>query len=272
MNAVIGQPIPRVDGPAKVTGQATYAAEFRLPGLCHAAVVLSTIPRGRIARIDTTAAAGAPGVLAVLTHRERAPAGLRAAAATAAGGPEVRRATACPAGRPRCTSTASPSCCVVAETLEQATHGGELVRVEYRARVGQRPNSIPRVADRRANRPPRPAAPAIPAAATPMPRLLQRRSVSSASYRHPREHHNAIEPHATIAHWEGEHLTLHDKTQWVDNDRKEIAARLRHPGGPHPGGLALRRRRLRLRVAHLAACDAGGAGARRLWDGRCGWN
>ncbi len=44
-----------------------------------------------------------------------------------------------------------------------------------------------------------------------------------ATYIHPREHHNPIEPHATIAHWEGEHLTLYDKTQWVDNDRKEIA-------------------------------------------------
>ena len=69
MNAIIGQPISRVDGPAKVTGSATYAAEFKVPGLAHAAMVLSTIPRGRIARMDTAEAEHAPGVLAVLTHQ-----------------------------------------------------------------------------------------------------------------------------------------------------------------------------------------------------------
>src|ERR1700710_2834413 len=68
MNAIIGQPISRVDGPAKVTGSATYAAEFNLPGLAYAAMVLSTIPRGRISRIDTTEAERAPGVLTILTY------------------------------------------------------------------------------------------------------------------------------------------------------------------------------------------------------------
>src|SRR5581483_10481093 len=44
-----------------------------------------------------------------------------------------------------------------------------------------------------------------------------------ATYRQAREHHNPIEPHATIAAWDGEHLTLYDKTQWVENTRTEIA-------------------------------------------------
>jgi xanthine dehydrogenase YagR molybdenum-binding subunit len=62
MNAIIGQPISRVDGPAKVTGSATYAGEFNLPGLAHAAMVLSTIPHGRIVRMDTVEAERAPSV------------------------------------------------------------------------------------------------------------------------------------------------------------------------------------------------------------------
>ena len=69
---VIGQPINRVDGPRKVTGEARYAAEFDLPDLLHGALVLSTVPAGTIAAIDAEAARRAPGVYAVITH-ENAP-------------------------------------------------------------------------------------------------------------------------------------------------------------------------------------------------------
>jgi len=65
----IGQPISRIDGRQKVTGRATYAAEFDVPGQAHGAIVRSTIANGRIASIDSTAAERAPGVITVLTHR-----------------------------------------------------------------------------------------------------------------------------------------------------------------------------------------------------------
>ncbi len=67
----IGKPVSRVDGPAKVTGQAKYAAEFNVPGLAHGFVVSSTIAKGRIKRIDRTAALAVPGVIAVLAHDSR---------------------------------------------------------------------------------------------------------------------------------------------------------------------------------------------------------
>jgi xanthine dehydrogenase YagR molybdenum-binding subunit len=67
--AFIGQPVSRVDGRQKVTGTATYAAEFDVPGLAHGAIVRSTVASGGIASIDSTAAEGALGVVAVLTHR-----------------------------------------------------------------------------------------------------------------------------------------------------------------------------------------------------------
>ena len=67
--AFIGQPISRVDGRQKVTGGATYAAEFDVPGVAHGAIVRSTVAKGRIASIDSAAAERAPGVVAVLTHR-----------------------------------------------------------------------------------------------------------------------------------------------------------------------------------------------------------
>src|SRR4029077_13108664 len=67
----IGKPVSRVDGPAKVTGQAKYAAEFNVPGLAHGFVVSGTIAKGSVKRIDRTAALTVPGVIAVLAHDSR---------------------------------------------------------------------------------------------------------------------------------------------------------------------------------------------------------
>ena len=66
---LIGEPVDRVDGPAKVTGAAAYPSDVTVPGLAHAALVQSTIAAGTITRIDTGDAAAASGVLAVLTHQ-----------------------------------------------------------------------------------------------------------------------------------------------------------------------------------------------------------
>ena len=63
----VGQGIDRVDGTLKVTGRAPFAAEFAAPGLVHAVLVTSTVPSGRIVRMDIAAALALPGVIAVLT-------------------------------------------------------------------------------------------------------------------------------------------------------------------------------------------------------------
>ncbi len=70
-HGLIGAPISRIDGPLKVQGQATFAAEFPLDGMVYAAVAFSTVPKGRIAALDTGAAEAAPGVVLVMTHRTR---------------------------------------------------------------------------------------------------------------------------------------------------------------------------------------------------------
>ena len=72
MNAV-GQPISRIDGRLKVTGSARYTADIPLEPLVHGAIVYSTIANGRIVSIDAAAAQSAPGVLAVLTHKNMPP-------------------------------------------------------------------------------------------------------------------------------------------------------------------------------------------------------
>src|SRR5215471_3958616 len=67
----LGKPISRVDGRAKVTGAAKYAAEHNVPGLAHGFVVSSTIAKGRIRHIDITDAMAVDGVIAVFTHAPR---------------------------------------------------------------------------------------------------------------------------------------------------------------------------------------------------------
>jgi xanthine dehydrogenase YagR molybdenum-binding subunit len=69
----IGAPMSRVDGRLKVTGAATYSAEYELPGISYAVLVGSTITKGRLTSIDTKAAERAPGVLAVITHLNAPP-------------------------------------------------------------------------------------------------------------------------------------------------------------------------------------------------------
>jgi CO/xanthine dehydrogenase Mo-binding subunit len=71
MAPYIGTAVSRVDGVAKVTGAAKYAAEVNVPGLAYGSIVGATIAKGRITRIDTSAALGVDGVLTVLTHENR---------------------------------------------------------------------------------------------------------------------------------------------------------------------------------------------------------
>ena len=129
MTTYIGTDLSRVDGRAKVTGAAKYAAEFNTPGLAHASLVTSTIPKGRIARIDASEALAVEGVIDVLTHQNRPP----MASADSAYGDEVA-----PEGSPfrplyddRIWFSGQPIALVVAEESEIARFAASLVRMEY---------------------------------------------------------------------------------------------------------------------------------------------
>ncbi len=71
---VIGKPIDRVDGPAKVTGQARYSYEEPVENVAYGAVLTAEIGRGRVVRIDAEAARAAPGVIAVIVDHPLIPA------------------------------------------------------------------------------------------------------------------------------------------------------------------------------------------------------
>jgi xanthine dehydrogenase YagR molybdenum-binding subunit len=217
MTAVIGKPVSRVDGRQKVTGGATYAAEFDVPGLVHGVAVRSTVAQGRIASIDSAAAERAPGVLAVLTHRNAPKLAYRPHKGVV--DPDVGERLHI-LQDDRVNHQGQPIGLVIAETLEQANHAATLVRVTYAAEtavtdIGRREPVLPTPGERRPAETRRGDAEGALAAAAV--RIDQ-------TYVIPRENHNPIEMHATIAAWSGDRLTLWDKTQWVHNTADEIAA------------------------------------------------
>src|SRR5436190_14269992 len=126
---LVGKPLSRVDGRLKVTGGASYAADTRLDNLAHAALVVSTIAKGRIQSIDIAAAAKLPGVLAIISHLNAPKLPTRK---------ELPDTTDPEYGQPLQVfqddivfSNGQPIAVVVAETFEQATYAAGLMRVKY---------------------------------------------------------------------------------------------------------------------------------------------
>ena len=132
MQDSIGKPVPRVDGRAKVTGKATYAAEQKVPNVAHAVMVTSTIAKGSIAGIDTDAAQRVPGVLAVLTHRN-APKLPQKPKGSEQPRPSDRQVQLLQDNLVRYAN--QPVAVVVAETLEGAREAASRVVVRYHLRA-----------------------------------------------------------------------------------------------------------------------------------------
>jgi xanthine dehydrogenase YagR molybdenum-binding subunit len=124
--AYLGQPLPRIDGVAKVTGQAPYAIENDPAGVAHAAILASTIAAGRIRRIDASEAQAMPGVLRVLTHADR----LQLHSCPMIPQGSVMESFV-PLQDERIHYFGQPIGVVIAETLEQATEAVRHIRVDY---------------------------------------------------------------------------------------------------------------------------------------------
>jgi xanthine dehydrogenase YagR molybdenum-binding subunit len=224
MAPYIGTSTSRVDGFAKVTGSAKYAAEFNVPGLAYGSVVTSTIAKGRIVRIDRSAALRVKGVLDVLTHENRPP---------MADNDQAYKDEVAPLGSPfrplyddRIMFNGQPIALVVAETSEVARFAASLVRVEYETDA-----YVTDVYRRReAAIPVKPPATPIEALFTP-PKTRGRPepALASAAVRHageyyvPIEHHNPMELYAATVIYEANgKLTVYDKTQGVQNVQRYL--------------------------------------------------
>jgi xanthine dehydrogenase YagR molybdenum-binding subunit len=214
MAAILGKPTSRIDGRAKVTGAAKYAAEHNVPGLAHGFVVSATIAKGRIRRIHTADALAVDGVLDVFTHEHRpklAAANDKYEDEVAAEGKHFR-----PLYDDRIAFDGQPVALVVAEDPETARFAASLVRVEYdKERHAVDFETQRDQAERGQHNHKRgDAAAAIQHAAARI----------EAEYRMPVEHHNPMEMFGTTVVWEGDdRLTIYDKTQGPQNCRNYIA-------------------------------------------------
>ncbi|MGW3867611.1 xanthine dehydrogenase family protein molybdopterin-binding subunit, partial [Streptomyces sp. NPDC005047] len=226
--AAVGAPLSRVEGRLKVTGQVRYSAEHDVKGVVHAVIVDASIGRGRITSIDTRRADAQAGVLRVIHHGNapKLPYKDNPASNNPPGGRRLRVFQ-----DERVLFHGQPVAVVVATTLEAAQHGARLVEVRYDA---QKPSTD------------------LEQAKAGKPTIYERGDAEAALRRAPvrmdlafemaRNHHNAMEPHATIARWSGNQLTVWDKTQWVVGTQTELAAVFALPAGsvrvisPYVGG------------------------------------
>jgi xanthine dehydrogenase YagR molybdenum-binding subunit len=214
MATSVGMPMDRVDGRAKVTGAAKYTAEFPQERVAFAVLVESTIGRGTVRSVDDRDARRSPGVLAVFSPDTP----LRLAIPVDKKQNPQDRVVHVFQGR-EVEYQRQPVALVVAESLEQATFAAALVRVNYSATTpvtdfeGQLANAYSPKSEKGRPSQSRSGEPKSTPAAT-----------VDATYTTPLEHHNPMEPHATIAAWSDEGLLVYDTTQGIFNARRRLAA------------------------------------------------
>lgn len=223
----IGQPRARVDGRAKVTGAARYAADFNQPNQAYAVIVGASVGLGRIVDIDDRAARRLPGVLAVLTHRNM-PTLAYAAHKGFIDPSHGERLHVMQDDRVRFHG--EPVALIVAETQDEAEYAACLLKICY---DGETPVCDPHDSRAEAIVPEEGREPGPHSAdrvrGDPEAALAAAQVRIDAQYDAARENHMPIELNATIAAWEGDRLTLWSKSQFVVNEQQEMAAILGIP-------------------------------------------
>ncbi|MBV9636700.1 MAG: xanthine dehydrogenase family protein molybdopterin-binding subunit, partial [Methylobacteriaceae bacterium] len=212
----IGQPLTRRDGVLKVTGCARYAADNHPPGMLHAVLAVSSIARGRVAFLDIGAARAHPGVVEVMTPANKPPLAQDPDAKT---NPFMFRLDLLQNDRVRYANQAIAV--VIAQTLEAATQGAALLSPRYEiepARVGLDANEAFVPPGVGVGSPPNVLRGDVEAG------LAAASSRIDATYETPTQYHNAMEPHAIVAAWDGETLSIDTPSQGLAMAKGRIAA------------------------------------------------
>ena len=211
----IGQPLTRRDGVLKVKGEARYAADNHPAGMLHAVLAVSSIARGRVTFLDVQAAKSHPGVVDVMTPANRPPLAEDPDAKT---NPFMFRLDLLQNDQVRYAN--QPIAVVIAQTLEAATEGAALLSPRYEAlpaRVGLDAveSFVP------------------PAVGVGNPAEMRRGDVEAglaaastrieATYETPAQYHNAMEPHAIVAMWDGDTLSIDTPSQALAMAQGRIA-------------------------------------------------
>jgi len=209
----IGAPVDRIDGPEKVKGAATYAYEWPLDNPAYLYPLQATIAAGRITGIDAGAATAVPGVLTVLTHHN----------APKLASPDDAELAILQSDEVAFRGQLVGG--VIADTLEAARHAASLVRLDYQERA----HDVQLRADRDDLYAPETlnAGFATDTAHGDVDGALASAAVRlDATYTTPLEHNNPMEPHATIAIWTDDALTVYCATQGAHRVRGDVARAL----------------------------------------------
>jgi xanthine dehydrogenase YagR molybdenum-binding subunit len=205
--------ITRVDGRLKVTGSIKYAAEYSFPGLIYGVLVNSAIARGAITAIDSKAAEMAPGVVAVVSHLN----------APAIPGYEGSAHEVKTFNDSKIYFNGQPIVLVIADTFERARFAASLVKVQYRIEPhqtniganlqntykpwGEGSDYLRGEANAWRNAPVK----------------------IEAEYHTPIHVHNAMEPFAMTAKWEGDKVTVYTKSQYIKGMQRDIMGMFKLP-------------------------------------------
>ena len=196
---LIGKPIHRVDGPAKVTGQARYSYEEPVENVAYGTVLTAAIGRGRIVRIDAGAARAAPGVITVIVDHPLLPS-------------DSAGSEALPRTLPRIENYGQAIGILVAESFEAARSAAGLLRVDYAPEAG-RFDMMENFAEVE-HEPPTRFRP--PQNLGDLDAALAEAAVTlDAVYTTPHHLPAALEPHATIASWRGDKVEIRSSLQML---------------------------------------------------------
>ena len=212
MGKYIGQEFDRVDGLAKVTGKARYAAEFHVPNQAYAYLVMGEIARGSIASIRVKEAEKAPGVIKVFTHLNTP---------KFAKPEHDQQFKALQSAE--ISFNAQPIALVVAETFEQARSASYAVKATYRKETPET-DALSKLSQAVQAPDSRFSGPSVQTQGDPQKGIAEAEVSVEVQYTIPIEHHNPMEPHAAVAYWQDNKLKIFDKTQNVYNVREYLAA------------------------------------------------
>ncbi|MBN7804438.1 xanthine dehydrogenase family protein molybdopterin-binding subunit [Agrobacterium rosae] len=211
-HGALGQPVSRIDGPMKVQGKTRFAAEFPYENISYAALVFSTIARGRIVDLDVKAAEAASGVVLVMTYhnapRMKAPS-LMMSSPSAAGASDLPVMQT-----DEIHWNGQPVAVVLADTQEQADYAASLVKATYASQPAvtsfEEAKKTPRQLETLLGQPP------ILEIGDAEKALADAAVKVDVIYRTPRHNHNAIELHAATVAWNNDELRVHDASQLLD--------------------------------------------------------
>ena len=193
--SVVGAPVVRVDGPAKVTGAATYAADHQIPDVAYAVLVCSTVARGTVQRVATAAARKDRDVLKVLTEFS---------------------GVTLPFDPTKVAFFGQPVAVVVAATSEAAAHAATLVEVNYSGAAQLTDIDAPQAIGKPGKQPDYARGDADAA-------LRSAPVVADLNHSIARNNHNPMELAATVASWTGDQLTVWDKVQGINSAQEAYA-------------------------------------------------